>query len=151
MTDPKSNRESIISRRDALLGTIGCGFLLGSGAVVAKRQLLPRLGDIRFALSGKPMIIWIRNPEIALTNEQGQAVNSFKVTDYCLQRDVDVRRYRYDANLIQLSGHTRRLVQHGLKYSQNCLVTCDKKGRARVWEIPQGVDKALELLESIYG
>jgi hypothetical protein len=130
---------------------IAAGFYAGAAAVVGCRQIVPRLGDIKFVLSGRPMIIWVRNPDLKISSEQGQAINSFKVTDWCVQRGVDVRRYRHDSNLVQLSGHTRRLMQHGLKYGQNVLVTCDRKGRARVWEIPEGVDAALELLESIYG
>ena len=153
-TEPPA--KAVVSRRLGLQGILSLGFLAGSGGLGLWRHrrsvsegLVSLLPDFT-PEHGFPCLMWVLDPEKALSRSQGAASNSTIVSKWCVDNNVDYRRYRSDANMIQCSDHIRSLHRLGVEFGSPCLVVCDHNGRGRAYQIPEGTDATLDLLREVF-
>lgn len=152
----KQQKKTKVSRRLGLQGMLSLGFLVGSGGLGLWRHriglsegLVSILPDFK-PKHGFPCLMWVLDAEKPLSRSQGAASNSTIISKWCVDNNVDYRRYRADANMVQCSDHVRALHRLGVSFGAPCLVTCDANGRGRAWEIPQGTEATVKLLREVF-
>lgn len=145
-----------ISRRLTLQGSLST-LILGASAglgvwrhrIGLSEGLVSLLPDVE-PKHGFPCVMWVLDAEKPLSRPQGAASNSVIISKWCVDNNVDYRRYRADANMVQTSDHVRALHRLGVEFGAPCLVTCDVNGRGRAWEIPEGTNATLALLSEVF-
>ena len=140
------------ARRAALVNLLSGGMIIASAGVAGWRQRERFSWDWLPSVNGNtfPCVIWVLDPSKELSRKQGAASNSTIISEWCVKHDVDYRRYRADANMIQVDAHVRALHKYGCDFGAPCLVTCDRKGRAKAHFIPQGTEETLGLLREVF-
>ena len=139
------------NRRNALQAILSTGLLAGTAGIVASRH-----GEALIGLLPQPSIanapaavMFVTSDTAALSRPQGGAINSFSVRDWCIDNNVEYRKYNKDADMFQVSGWVRDMHRVGVEFGAPCLVVVDRKGRGRAFNIPSGSHETIELLKKV--
>ena len=145
-----------ITRRLGLQGILSMGILSSAGGLGAWRHRSEILDFIpSFTTETKqgypPAIMFVLDPSVSITQQQGQTHNSQLVQNACKGLNIEYRRYKHDADLFQEESWARVMQSIGREYGAPCLVMIDPNGRGTARDIPMGVEAAVRLLENTYG
>ena len=139
------------SRRDAQQAMLSTGLLAGAAGIGVARNkdaLIALLPDLD-RLDGPAAVMFVTDDSVQLSRPQGGAINSWTVRDWCVDNNVQYRKYREDSDMFQVSYWAREMHKVGLLYGAPCMVTIDRNGRGRAYSVPSGSAKTIELLKKV--
>lgn len=139
------------SRRNALQAILSTGLLAGAAGIGVTRHkdalidLLPDLDKI----GGPAAVMFVTSDTGALSRSQGGALNSFSVRDWCIDNNVQYRKYNKNADMFQVADWVREMHRVGVLYGAPCMVVIDRNGRGRAYHVPEGSAKTIKLLKKV--
>ena len=141
------------TRRSVLKSVLSASLLAGTAGMICygNRDALKDILTPDGKINGRPCVMFVTGDSGRLSRSQGGALNSASVRDWAIANNIEYRRYSREADTFQLESWARKMHSIGVAFGSPCMVTVDRQGRGRAWNIPSGSTETIKLLSEVFG